>query len=161
MENKTYDIEALQAQASENARNHFRQGLNCAESVFQGFLDLGLTDLPKEVIALASGFGGGIGHTKHACGCVTGAVMAIGTQKGRKNPMAKEEPKDRILELNEEGGTYSHFARFINEFEDRFGTIECSELTSKHDDWFGKERRKSCMQLVEYCAECAVKYSLD
>ena len=30
-------------------------------------------NLPDEVITLATGFGGGMGHTKNTCGAITGA----------------------------------------------------------------------------------------
>ena len=56
------EIEALAEQAAQNAMNHFKHGLTCAECVFKGFLDLGLTDFPPEIVALSSGYGGGSGY---------------------------------------------------------------------------------------------------
>lgn len=54
----------LPEQARDQAKNYFRQGLNCTECVMQSFLDIHGSDLPPEVIALATVFGGGMGHTK-------------------------------------------------------------------------------------------------
>ena len=50
----------LPEQAQEHAKNYFRQGLNCSECVMQTFLDLHGSALPKEIVCLATGFGGGI-----------------------------------------------------------------------------------------------------
>ena len=80
----------LPEQARDQAKNYFRQGLNCTECVMQSFLDIHGSDLPPEVIALATVFGGGMGHTKNTCGAITGGVMALSAVIGRKHPLAKE-----------------------------------------------------------------------
>ena len=111
----TQDIERLKEQSEKAAREYFRQGLNCAECVLKSFLELGLTDFPPEVIALASGFGGGIGLTRNTCGAVLGGALALGTLYGRKDPLAKETLQERIAELNGEAGVYQVFRRYIEE----------------------------------------------
>ena len=153
-------INALQEQTEQAARNYFRQGLNCAECALKSFLDLGLTSFPPETVALASGLGGGIGHTKNTCGAVLGAALAIGTMRGRKDPLAKETLPERIAELNAPDGIYAVFRRFIEEVEEKYGTIQCSEL-SKAYDWDGKPRKKNCQEITGYAAGLAVKYALE
>jgi len=152
--------EEMSRQAGEAARNYFRQGLNCAECAMKSFLDLGLTDYPPEIVALGSGFGGGIGQTRNTCGAVLGAAMAIGTMRGRKNPLAKETVQERIAELNDEDGVYQVFRRFVEEIEAKYGTIVCREL-AKGYEWEGKPRKKNCQEIIGYCAELAVKYALE
>ena len=83
----------------QDAKNGFRQGLNCSECVLGSFMAHFETPFPKDVIALATGFGGGMGHTKNTCGAITGAVMALSTIVGRKNPVQKETMAERIQEL--------------------------------------------------------------
>ena len=61
----------------QDAKECFKQGLNCSECVMTAFLNHFDTGLPKEVVKLATGFGGGMGHTKNTCGAITGAVMAL------------------------------------------------------------------------------------
>ena len=65
------EIEELAERASQNAMEHFKHGLNCGECVLQGFLDLGISEYPPEIVGLVSGMGGGMGFTKHTCynGC--------------------------------------------------------------------------------------------
>ena len=70
------EIEQLAEKASQNAMEHFKHGLNCGECVLQGFLDLGISEYPPEIIALVSGMGGGMGFTKHTCGAVTASIPA-------------------------------------------------------------------------------------
>ena len=57
----------------QDAKECFKQGLNCSECVMTAFLNHFDTGLPKEVVKLATGFGGGMGHTKNTCGAITGA----------------------------------------------------------------------------------------
>lgn len=157
--NEELDVEQLQEKAKILARGYFKEGLNCAECVLKSFLDLGLTDYPENIIALATGFGGGIGHTKNDCGSVLGAVLAVGTMKGRKNPMEKETLPERIQQLQGQNGIYKTFHALVDEFTQKYGTIVCSEL-SAGQDWEGKQRKKNCQEMIGYCAELAVKYAL-
>ena len=57
-------LEEKLAIADEIGRGYFRQGLNCTECVLKTFMDMYDTDLPEEILCMATGFGGGIGHTK-------------------------------------------------------------------------------------------------
>lgn len=152
------NINELMEKAEERARHNFRNGLNCAESVVQSVIDLGLTDLPSEFVAAASGFGGGIGHTKNMCGAISGCMMAVSSVKGRKNPFEKETLKERFDELNGENGVYQLFAQIVKDLEDKYGTLLCRELTKEFDDFGSKARKASCMEITVFCTQLAVKY---
>ena len=154
------EIDRLSARVEEQAKNYFRQGLNCAECALKSFLDLGLTEFPPEIVALASGLGGGIGMTKHTCGAVLGGALAIGTMQGRKDPLAKETMQERIQELNGEGGIYQIFRTYVEELEAEYGTIVCRELAKSYD-WEGKPRKKNCQMIIGRAAGLAVKYALQ
>lgn len=158
--NEELNLEELQEKARTLARGYFREGLNCAECVLKSFLDLGLTDYSEDILALATGFGGGIGHTRNDCGSVLGAVLAIGTVKGRKNPMEKDTLAERIQQLQGENGIYKIFGGLVEEFTQKYGTIVCNELSLGYE-WEGKQRKKNCQELIGYCAELAVKYALS
>ena len=86
-------LEERMQMAGDIAMNYFKQGLNCTECVMRAFMDMHDTGLPEEVICMGTGFGGGIGHTKNICGAITGACMAVGMVKGRRDPFEKEEDK--------------------------------------------------------------------
>jgi len=149
-------LEERMDEAESRGRDYFRQGLNCTECVLRTFMDMHETDLPESIIRLASGFGGGMGHTKNTCGAVTGAVLALGLVKGR-DPFAAEEVKDRVRQLNEE--TYPPFAAMIREMEAEYGTLICAELSAPHGDFDGRSRKKSCQQMIGHCCRLAEKYA--
>lgn len=148
--------EEKMALADEISRGYFRQGLNCAECVLRTFMDMHDTKLPDEVICMASGFGGGMGHTKNTCGAITGAVLALGMSKGR-DPFEKEEMKDRIKQLQSE--VYPVFGSMVNEMKEQYGTLICSELSDPFGDFAGKARKKNCMEMIAYCSALAEKYA--
>ena len=131
----------------QDAKNCFKQGLNCSECVMTAMLNNFETGLPAEVITLATGFGGGMGHTKNTCGAITGAVMALSAMVGRKNPMAKETMPERIAELQD---IYGVVGKMVNEIKDEYGTLICSELSDPLGDWEGKARKRNCMQMITY-----------
>ena len=136
------------------ARENYAAGLNCAESVYLAFLDA--HGLGRDTLCLATGFGGGIGHTGHICGAITAAVLALGTQKGRKDPFAIEDPSQRGRQLREE--IYPLFANLIGEAEAKFGTVNCADLTAEFEDFGSPERKLHCQEIVAYCAALAARH---
>ena len=154
-ENMTMD--ELMVLADEKGRGYFRQGLNCAECVLRTFMDIYEVNVPDEVICMATGFGGGMGQTKNTCGAITGAVLALGLLKGRRDPFGpKEEMGDRIKHLQHE--IYPVFGRMVEEIEAKYGTLICSEMSQPFGDFESKPRMRNCMEIIAYCAQLAVKY---
>lgn len=144
--------------AQEIAKNYFRQGLNCSECVLRTYMDLYETGMPDEILCMATGFGGGVGHTKNMCGAISGAVMSLGLSKGRKDPFGpKEEMGERISLLQNE--IYPKFAELVNEIKNEYGTLICAEMSQPYGDFDSKPRKKNCMQAIAYCAGLAVKYT--
>lgn len=146
-------VEKVEAEAKEC----FRSGLNCSECVMTAFLNNFETGLPKEAVKLATGFGGGMGHTKNTCGAITGAVMALSAIVGRENPTAKETMAERVQELQQ--GVYPVVGKMVHEMEEKYGTLICSELSNPHGDWEGKARKKNCMAMITECAALAAKHA--
>lgn len=155
---KDKSLEELMALADELGRAYFRQGLNCAECVLRSFMDIYECDVPDAVICMATGFGGGMGHTKNTCGAITGAVLALGLVKGRRDPFGpKEEMGQRVKQL--QGEIYPVFGQMVQEIKEHFGTLICSEMSQQFDDFDSKPRKKNCMETIAYCAAIAVKYA--
>ena len=145
------------AEAGNIAGEYFKQGLNCSECVLQSFLDTQNVNFPKEVISLASGFGGGMGQTRNTCGAITGAILALSTMKGR-NPFEKETPKERIQQIQQ---IYVPFGDMVREIEQHQGTLICKELSAPYGDFAGKARKQNCKQIISYCAELVAKYAQE
>lgn len=152
------EIEKKVSECEESAKNYFRVGLNCSECVLLSFLDNIDTGFPREVMCMATGFGGGIGHTGGVCGAVTGAIMAVGTIKGRRNPLNESNPYKRSQELKQ---LYPIFQSLVEEVEEEFGSTVCRELiTPFREDPQSKKRWRSCQSIVEFCSGLAAKYAL-
>lgn len=149
--------EEIMAKAEEIAKGYFREGLNCSECVLRTFMDMHDIDLPDAAITLCTGFGGGMGHTQNNCGAVSGAVMAFGAVKGRRDPFAKEDMGARISELQEE--IYPVFGKMVNEIKEHEKTLICKELCDPFGDFNSVDRKRNCKRLIAYCAAVAAKYA--
>ena len=129
---------------SENAKELFLSGNNCAQSVLLSFAeDMGYS---KELaLKVSAGFGGGMGREQHICGAVTGAIMVLGILKGEK-ASDNNELKSQ---------TYSSVKLFLEKFTDDFQSTNCGELTGcdfKSDA--GNEKFKNERVMEKICAPC-------
>lgn len=99
------------------ARELFKQGYNCAQSVFCAYAeDIGMDF--ETALKLSSSFGGGMGRLREVCGAVSAMFMIAGLKYGYT-----EYDNDEIKE--------AHYARIQNlakEFEKENGSIICREL---------------------------------
>ena len=95
----------------------FEGGYNCAQSVFGAFADK--IDLSFEtMMALSSGFGGGIGRLREVCGAVSGGVFVLGYLFD----------KGVIPSVEEKAAGYERIQNFAKVFEKAFGSYLCREL---------------------------------
>lgn len=94
----------------------FDMGFDCAQTVLAHFADD--LDIEEETaLKITSAFGGGIAGTGSVCGCVTGALMALGMKYGFTEPDAIGK-----------GIMNSKNNEFIAKFKERCGAINCREL---------------------------------
>ncbi|MDF2539406.1 MAG: hypothetical protein K0S76_2427 [Herbinix sp.] len=122
----------------------FDQGFACSQSVLGAFCDqYGLDQ--NTALKIANGFGGGIARKQEVCGAVSGAVMTIGLQYGKKDA-SDSESHER---------TYQAVQCFCDEFTKRNNSILCSELLGC-DMPTARERglfHTSCRMYVQDAAE--------
>ncbi|MBR5113676.1 MAG: C_GCAxxG_C_C family protein [Oscillospiraceae bacterium] len=89
---------------------------NCCQKTFSSVADL--LDLDEEtILKIASGFGGGLQHGE-VCGCVSGALMAIGLKLGSDDP-TDEVARNLVSQT---------FEKYISDFRAKFGCVRCQEL---------------------------------
>lgn len=137
-----------------SAGEYHREGFNCCESILMGLLDhLGVQS--ELVPQIATGFGGGIGHTGRICGALTGATMVLGIRYGRKDPR-DTETRDRCYQLVE---------RFLQEAQDALGSLECLDLIgvplSTEEGlriYREKNLRETCNRIIVTVENLAKKY---
>jgi C_GCAxxG_C_C family probable redox protein len=95
----------------------FKQGFNCAQSVFAAFHD----DLGIEqdiALRIASSFGGGMGRLREVCGALTGLFMAAGIKYGYLDPN----------DLDGKTRHYQLVQDFAQRFSDEYHSILCRDL---------------------------------
>ncbi len=132
---------------SEQAKELFLTGYNCAQAVVLSFAD----DLKfsKELAQkMAAGFGGGMGKQQKTCGAITGAIMVLGILKGEKvnnNDELKSQAYGSVNELTRE---------FVAEYH----TTKCKDLIRCDlNTPEGSEKFKAENLMETVCAGCVQK----
>jgi C_GCAxxG_C_C family probable redox protein len=95
----------------------FADGYLCSQSVLKTFAPQFNLD-PETAARLAAPFGAGISRRGETCGAVSGAFMVLGLRFGHTSG-SDDASKNR---------TYASVNDFISIFEERNGSIKCSEL---------------------------------
>lgn len=100
----------------QRAQQNFRDGYNCAQSVFLAFAE---EQMEREKAAqLASALGGGIAGMRTVCGGVIGIAMAYGMLRGYSDPNA----------VDEKATEYAIVHEMADEFERLNGSLLCRDL---------------------------------
>lgn len=132
---------------SEQAKEHFLSGYNCAQSVVLSFAD-DLKYSKELALKISAGFGGGMGKQQETCGAVTGAIMVLGLLKG--------EEVNNNDELKSEA--YSSVKELLREFSAVYNTTSCRELIGcdlNTPEGSAKFKEEKLMENV--CAGCVAK----
>ena len=132
---------------SEQAKELFLSGYNCAQSVVLTFAD----DLKfsKELAQkMAAGFGGGMGKQQETCGAVTGAIMVLGLIKG--------EEVNNNDELK--SAAYAGVKELTRDFVASYKTTQCRDLIGCDlNTPEGSARFKEEKIMENVCAGCVEK----
>lgn len=116
---------------SEAAKTSFNNGFNCAQSVFAAFAPE--SGIPvDESLRIATAFGGGMGKQQLVCGAVTGALMALGTIRGK----GLHDPETKKQEV------YLLTRDFCQAFTRKHGSLHCHELLNGLNMLDQEENRK-------------------
>lgn len=105
------------SEKEKRARELFRSGYNCAQSVFCTFCDeTGMKF--EDALKLSSSFGGGMGRLREVCGAVSAMFMIAGILYGYTSPN-----NDEI-----KGQHYTLIQELAEKFKQEYDTIICREL---------------------------------
>jgi len=122
----------------------YKQGYNCAQSVFCAFLDLMDID-ESTALKLTQPLGNGISTLKEVCGTVNGMALVLGMLLG------SDIPKDKETKRN----LYNKVKELANEFQKENGSLNCGILLESKDP---NIKKKSCIEYVRCCAEMIENY---
>jgi C_GCAxxG_C_C family probable redox protein len=148
------------ALVKDRARKNFSKGFNCAECVLEAVLENVDTGLPREVLKLATGLGGGVGLYGDTCGAIVGAVMAVGAVHGRSDLPTGEDRKAAMQAAAEQlygtPGLYRLFNQLPNEIKRKYGDTLCREIARQwKDTWLCREHALHCREIITDAAEFA------
>ena len=100
----------------EEVLKKFGEGFDCSQIVLASVCDkLGITE--EEALKVAACFGGGMWHGE-TCGCVSGALMALGIKYASTKPNDHEH-KEELLKLK---------AEFEKKFCEKHNSCICKEI---------------------------------
>ncbi len=128
----------------------FREGYNCAQSVFGAFHEILGLDF-ETALKLAAPFVGGMGRLREVCGAVSGMLMAAGVRYGYSDPTDGEAKKAH----------YALVQHLAHTFREQNHSIICRELLGlpKGEDTPAPKARtanyyakRPCVQLVACAA---------
>ena len=137
---------------SEEAKNNFLSGMNCAQAVLCAFADRCGRER-ETAMRLASGFGGGIARQREVCGAITGMCMAAGLIRGPGEASDKAAKDEH----------YAFIRGLCDAFRKETGSIVCRELLGlapcQSDPPVSEARtaayykKRPCADLVELAAK--------
>ena len=129
-----------------DAEEYFRGGYFCCEAVMAAVRDNFELDVPKEVIAMASGMAVGAGRSGCLCGAVNGGILALGMFFGRTEQTGPKDPKvAKCMELTHELHSWFKEANGKN-------SVCCRVLTKEFDMGKG-EHKEQCIYFTGLCAK--------
>lgn len=136
---------------ADRACKNFKDGYNCAQSVFLAFSEeLGFDK--ETALRLSSSFGGGMGRLREVCGAVSSMFMIAGMLKGYITPN-NDDIKAKHYEL---------IQSLAKEFKSKHDTIICRELLGLEESEFSPipEKRtekyyqeRPCENFIRFAAE--------
>ena len=129
----------------QDAVNNFRGGYFCCEALMAAIRDNFQLDVPKEVIAMASGMAVGAGRSGCMCGALNGGILALGMFFGRTEPKGPQDPQvNKCMALTHELHDWFKEVNGKN-------AICCRVLTREFDMGKG-EHKEQCIRFTGLCA---------
>ena len=113
-------------------RLHDEKKYNCCQAVFCSAC--GKCGMDEETAyRLGAFFGAGM-RRGEVCGCISGALMAIGMKDGDENNRQSDASR-----------------KFLKAFEEKYGTLLCRELVKQHG-------KPACPRFIAFAADYLEEY---
>lgn len=148
---KEYEAELINLERIKNkAEKYYKNGdFYCSESIVKTFIKEFNLDLSNDVVAMASSFPVGMGHSGCSCGAVISSQMMIGYFFGRRN--AGEKKVEKAMELS---------AAVHDYFKEKNGCLCCRVLTKDYKIG-SKKHQKQCIKFTGEMAYYTAKLICD
>lgn len=120
----------------DRAEANFREGYNCAQSVFLAYADIAGIDRAT-ALKLTSALGAGFGKLREVCGAVSGMTLMAGLLEGYTD---SEDRENKIK-------VYHKTQEMAAEFKKRQGSIICREILNLKE---GEDQAEPSVRTKEY-----------
>ena len=143
---KSIDLAKVQADAEES----FRKGFFCCEAVMETLIDHFETDMPHEMIRMASGMAVGVGKSGCICGALNGGVLGIGMFFGRSEQKGPKDPNVmKCMALTKELQAWFR--------ENNTKKVACCRVLTKEFDMAEGQHKSQCIYYTGICAAKAAE----
>lgn len=109
--------EEIEARA-ERAKQLFRDGFNCSQSVVAACADLYGIEDESLALRFAASFGGGIARMRMVCGAASGMFMLAGLENGSST---RHDPEGKMR-------NYAFVQQLAAEYKQQYGSLICADL---------------------------------
>lgn len=133
---------ALEAQNL--AGSYFREGYNCAESIFLTFQPQVAPELDPGIVRMVTGFGGGLGQSGCTCGALVGSAMILNLLTGRTSKDEERKP------------AYDAVHKFHDIFKSNFNSTCCRVLNK--NPFGSKEHLRTCLKITGTTAKLLAEF---
>ena len=127
--------------------DNFTTGYNCCQSIFAAYSDIYGIDW-ETALKLASGMGGGVGHTGRVCGFVSASCLLLGLKHGVPTPESQLEVFPICL-------------KFCDDFAAKCGSITCKEIIKRDirtiEATVKAQEEGVFKEICEYCGRFAAE----
>ena len=127
------------------AASYYEAGYHCGESVVRAANEVSGSELPPEVMRLASGFCEGLGGSRCVCGALAGGVMSLGLLAGRESADDPWEP------------SYFAAAELRRRWVEDQEAESCDEVVSRIGGMHLPQRWAHCTDLVGRTARWVIE----
>lgn len=141
----------------EQAIAYFKEGYNCAQSVFLTFCDLTGFD-QKTALRLCAPFGGGLGRQREVCGAVSGMCLVAGALYGYDDANDKAAKAAHYKVVQELCAIFRERAGGSIICRDLLGTEGKSTASTPSDRTEAYYQKRPCAELVGEAADILEKW---
>lgn len=123
----------------ESAKNlYLSEQANSARSILESLKNHGLINCSPEVLQSTNAFEEGLG-LQETCSCIVASAMAASLAKAK--PENNQPPCQTAKKISSE---------IAKDFQEKYKTTKCAELTSQFSDFSSQERKNHCAEIVEF-----------
>ena len=127
----------VQKMREKSKRYYLDNAFRCSEAVLKVLWENFKTELPEEIVSLATGFPHGVGGSGCICGALAGGTIALGMFFGRS--VAKEDDKlKKNMELSKE----------LHNIFKKNHKVTCCRILIKKLTYGSPEHRQQCARFA-------------